>query len=389
MDIQSIIAKQHNAVLFLREFVFATNTFTPPGSSEVEFADAVVMLGDVLIIFQIKERSSKAARDASSERRWFEKKVLGTATRQIRDTFAYLNEHSEIILANERGIKFNLAASNYKDVIKVVLYKSSDSLPEECKRIHSHISKTVGLIHVIEVKDYIDISRTLRVPMDIVEYLKFREKVLQHFSQECADVSERAFAGQFIEDNCDDPPNSANEEIIERIVDDESEWNLGPLLLSFQENMLGEDFSTDYYKILLEVAKLPRSAWRGIKERIDLTHKNVQEDQSVLPYRFAYPPTDCGFVFVPVHSQLSKNPDWPRMKIQAIKNFTYAHKYDQRLLTCIGVIASKHAEYIDLDWCYMSFPWKEDLEMQARLESDNPFRPVNEKTQFGYFTYDN
>ena len=70
----------HN-LLFLEEFVFARNKFLPPSASELELADAVVMLGDVLIIYQIKERSLVQAGDVAAEQKWFKSKVLANATK--------------------------------------------------------------------------------------------------------------------------------------------------------------------------------------------------------------------------------------------------------------------------------------------------------------------
>ena len=85
-DVQSFISKELHGLLFLEEFVFSQNKFSPPSRSKVEFADAVVMLGDVLFIFQIKERSPKLHGDAETQRRWFESKMIGKATKQLRDT---------------------------------------------------------------------------------------------------------------------------------------------------------------------------------------------------------------------------------------------------------------------------------------------------------------
>jgi len=49
----------------------------------------VVLLGDVLLIYQIKERAANEAGDVDAERRWFKDKVLGRATKQVRDTLRF------------------------------------------------------------------------------------------------------------------------------------------------------------------------------------------------------------------------------------------------------------------------------------------------------------
>src|SRR5271156_6606742 len=100
-DVQSFISQELHNLLFLEEFVFSRNKFTPPASSELELADAVVLLGDVLLIFQIKERLVDRRASVSAEQKWFKKKVLGEATKQVRDTLNYLQAYSEILIPNE------------------------------------------------------------------------------------------------------------------------------------------------------------------------------------------------------------------------------------------------------------------------------------------------
>jgi hypothetical protein len=133
VDVQSFISKELHSLLFLEEFVFSRNKFSPPKSSELELADAVVMLGDVLIIYQIKERSLDEAGDTEAERRWFDSKVLGKATKQVRDTLRYLRSYSEILVPNERGRVFNLAARSYTKILKVIVYRPSANLPQHCR----------------------------------------------------------------------------------------------------------------------------------------------------------------------------------------------------------------------------------------------------------------
>src|ERR1019366_5770881 len=134
-NVETFISQELHNLLFLEEFVFARNKFTPPASSELEVADAVVLLGDVLLIFQIKERLIDRRASISAEQKWFEKKVLGQATKQVRDTLNYLQAYSEILIPNARGHKFNLAASSHADIIKIVIYAPSPKLPNDCRGV--------------------------------------------------------------------------------------------------------------------------------------------------------------------------------------------------------------------------------------------------------------
>lgn len=77
-----------------------------------------------------------------------------------------------------------------------------------------------------------------------------------------------------------------------------------------------------------------------------------------LPYRIALPHTGCGFVFVPlIH-------DFMERRLQFLEYLTYAHKYDQKLLKCIGVsFAPEEDGWYSVEWCYLEFPWQDDPEL--------------------------
>ena len=389
MDMQTFIGKHHNALIFFHEFVFSSTKFTPVGATEVEFADGVVLLGDTLIVFQMKERALADAGDADAERRWFKDKVMAKGTRQVRYTLAHLAGSREILVPNEHGDKFNLATGEYAEIIKVVLYDPSRELPEECRRVRHHVSGTAGFIHVMDARDYFGMTRVLRVPKEIIEYFRFREDMLRRFPAESALMTERALAGHFIEGDTDKPPSMATADAVDRIFDSENDWNLGPMLSGFRKRIYGGDPDNQhYYEILREFAKLPRSGWRAIKERFDLCLRNLREDRFEQPYRFAHRPTDCGFVLISADSELTRDPNWAEMRIRAAQNFAIGHKYDQRLHRCISVLVSKDGEHIDLHWCMISHPWEEDEEVQRWLEEKNPFWPVDEKLQYSFYTRD-
>jgi hypothetical protein len=51
-SIEAFISQDLHGLLFLEEFVFAKNRLTLPKQGEIEFADAVVLLGDTLLVYQ-------------------------------------------------------------------------------------------------------------------------------------------------------------------------------------------------------------------------------------------------------------------------------------------------------------------------------------------------
>jgi hypothetical protein len=236
-NVQTFISKELHSFLFFEEFVFSRNKFSPPFSSEVEFADAVVMLGDVLLIYQIKQRLADPADDVEDERRWFKSKVLGKATKQVRETLRYLQTYSEINVPNERGHIFNLAANAFVDILKIVIYVPSPNLPHDCRRVGHYISRSGGFIHVIDVNDYLEMSRTLRVPEELVRYLKYREMVLTRFADDCTDLPEPSLAGHFIGGDPDVPPSVGSAIYLHRLVQDEEEWDLAPFLRGLHDSL--------------------------------------------------------------------------------------------------------------------------------------------------------
>ncbi|MBN9254817.1 MULTISPECIES: hypothetical protein [unclassified Mesorhizobium] len=382
-DVQTFISQHLHSLLFLEEFTFARTTFKPPASSEVEFADAVVMLGDVLLIYQIKERASADAGDAEAERRWFENKVRGKAVKQVRETLRYLRSCPDIPVPNERGRIFNLAATAFKDVLKVVIYLPSPNLPEDCRRLRHHVSKTEGFIHIIDAGDYLELSRLLRVPEEVVRYFRYREMVLTEFANSAA-LSEAAIVGHFIGGDPNLAPTASSADFVRRLIDDEHEWNLAPFLRGLHNHLSVPELSDDYYDILLEFAKLPRSAWRAVKERIKLCVEKTQKGEFAQPYRFTFPATGCGFVFIPADPEWVAHQDWPVMRVRGLRQLVEAHKYDRRLSKCVGILVAKDGEYFDILWCLVAHAWMEDPEYQRILESNFPFREVKGRDLHGY-----
>ncbi len=58
-----------NELFFFKEFTFSRNTFRTQENNEIEFADNVVWLQDLLILYQVKERKiSSSIADPEEEK---------------------------------------------------------------------------------------------------------------------------------------------------------------------------------------------------------------------------------------------------------------------------------------------------------------------------------
>ena len=373
-----------HGLLFLEEFVFPTSRFATPRDGEIEFADAVVVLGETLLVCQIKERDPASVGDANVERKWFDKAVLKKATKQVRDTLSYLHDFDEIPVANLLGRVANLAASAYKDVIKLVLYRSSAALPADCRAVRYHVSSTVGFIHVMDVADYLELLRTLRVPTEAVHYFLYRERLLANFEEGCGCLPEAAIAGHFIGGNQDELPTMNSLRFLHALKQDEEEWDIAPILRSLRTNLGAPGSGDDYYPILLEFAKLRRAYWREAHVRMRLSFEAASSGEWRQAFRFRV--GDVGFVFVPVHPELVASPEWSEgASLRFVSSLMEAHMYDQRITRCVGYqVAYEGNGSFLVTWAYSDHPWKPNSEIEAVLARNFPFRPLQEAQVYGF-----
>lgn len=371
-----------NTNIFLREFSFSKNEFTPIPGDEVEFADHVVWIDDLLFIFQVKERHEPKESSEDTERKWFEKKVLGFATKQIRDTLGYLETQNNIIITNQRGYSFHLDKNRVTDVVKIIVPVPSKSLPEDCWNSKFHISSSVGFIHIIPIHDYLGICRTFITPAEIKEYLDFREKISTEYKEAVTNVLEPTLVGQFLHGDFSEKPDRQYGIYFEALLRNTAEFDIMSILHNMGDHIDFEKSGgdeTDYYKILFEFAKLVGYELREIKQRISLSLQACDANEFRLPYRVVAPKTGCGFVFVPVLRE-DKN-----HRLNALKNSTYAAKYDQKLNRCIGISFAKDEDAFLIDWAFLEFPWQEEDEMEKLLETNYPFRELKQENFHRYY----
>lgn len=358
---------------FFREFVYSRNTFRPTPNHEVELADNLVWLGDLLIAYQLKEREVVPGANAETEKRWFERKVLRQATRQVRDTLEYLKGTDRIEVRNHRNHPFGLDYSAVRQFHKLVVYLPQDPLPAEYRRIKHHRSRTAGVIHIIPAQDYLGIVRALLTPIEVAEYLSFREELINRWENEVLGVPEPALVGQYLHGNAEVPPSIEHIEYLRQLEHRAEEWDMSGVISKFPDRVTTKNAPTDYYPIVRELAMLKRNELREFKRRFALSVEKARANTFVLPYRIAVPRTGCGFVFIPITKDLVPS------RSAGLQNLTLAHKYDQRLSKCIGVSIADDAEgFFTAEWCYVECPWQEDQEMENLIRTNNPFRDVSE-----------
>jgi hypothetical protein len=291
--------------------------------------------------------------------------------RQIRDTLRYLNDYGPIEVKNHRGHSFKLAMEGISQCDKLVLYYPDDKLPTDYLKIKYHHSSTAGIIHLISAVDYLGICRTFITPTEVHDYLTFRENLCDTCSEKLENIPEQGIVGQYLAGAFDMEPDTGFIDYLMSLKQERSEWDMSGIVRHFQDSIATGNPPIDYYKIITEIAKLKRSELKEYKIRFMLAVEKARKSEVDLPYRIAVPRTGCGFVFVPTTSDLKEN------RIVGLKNLTYAHKYDLKLITCVGVSFLFEANgFFRIDWCYLSFPWKYDPEFEKKLKENNPFRKV-------------
>jgi len=367
--------EQLNEAFFFREFTFSSNTFRPAPGSELELADAVVLLDDLLIVYQVKQRHAPPNTKAETERKWFSESVLKKATRQIRDTLSYLEKYSEIELRKNRGHVFNIARARATQTHKLVIYDPHPLLPTECALKKYHHSKTAGVVHVIHSADYLGVLSTLMTPVEIAEYLAFREALVNRWGEALSAVNEKALVGQYIRNLPTEKPNDAFEKFVDEVRQKDRDWDISNMIHVFAERRTTPHSSpTVHYKVVKELAKLFRTEMAEFKKRFQFSMKKALADEYCVPHRFTTS-KECGFVFIPLQRE-----DLPYRQ-NASLNFTALNKYDQRLDKCVGLTftAEGKGSWCDVQWCHLESPWKENGELQAALNENYPFRPVKTK----------
>lgn len=365
-----------NDNMFLREFTFNENELKNEDNQEIELADNIVWLDEILLLIQVKWRNPKEVGTEEQEVKWYNNKVLKNAKGQIKSTINYFEEIKNLEVENGRGFKFDLSKAPVEKSRKLIIYLPSNELPEKEKFIKFYNSRDVGLIHIFNFEDYKWICQYLITPCEIVRYLDFREDAANLFGTDINLIPEQLVLGKFLSGDEIFEIDPKYIEYLNRFEEDIEEFNIYPFLENFYSTTIIQERKTDYIPIVKEIAKLSRFELREFKRRLVLSVEKSKLNEYTIPYRIAFPRNEIGFVFVPISfkDEAIKN-KWTI----GLKNFTLAHKYDQKLRKCIGVTIFRHQkseEYIEIYWMFIDATWEKDEVLEKALKDNFPFREV-------------
>ena len=363
-----------NEHFFFKEFTYSKNTFKRSDGQEVEVADSIVYLDDLSFVYQLKERDEQPDTSPEKENKWYEKKVLKLATKQIRDTLSYINDYPDVTLSNNRGHSIDVSSSSLASLHKIIIHKSSKTLPQQCASTKYHRSETAGVIHIFQAYDYLNVVHYLLTPTELAEYFRFREDLINKHGESINDISEPALLGQYFSGDEESAPSETFVPYITALKDDIDNWDMTGIIKRFPDRMYGEEGPTEYYYIVKEIAKLMRNELHLFKERFMLSWRASKENKSVLPYRFLVPRTDCAFLFLPMLK------DEKDIRRDFLINLTTANKYDLKSPKAIGVsFLAADGDWQDVEWCFIEHAWEKNAEADKLLKENFPFRAVKEK----------
>lgn len=259
--------------IFYKEILFTDLHYVPDGeNSEVELADLVIYLGDILLAVQLKERNpGDNSGDIETEKKWLNKKGK-KAKEQVKETIAQIRLGKVNILKNEKGQSISI--NDKVEIIPLIVFKN-ETLVEYDHIIRKHNDKGMD-VNCISLFDFEEICKLIVSPIEIIEYLSWREYVYANTGK---------IDTFFYFDN-EENVSITNLDVKENLplvylhqkygissVKDSS-WYVNVFsehLKALSDHIVIESERNAYYEILLFLAHLDRNEIQGFVERIKLS----------------------------------------------------------------------------------------------------------------------
>jgi len=362
-----------NARHFLKEFSFPNTTFKRDAVGTLEVADHVIWIEDLLFLFQLKDRQGPT----STLSDWIARTVLKKGSKQIRDTLSIAESTSPVNIVNSRGHTFDFRNARGAHAYKIVVFQ----IPREQIQAPGpryHVSTTAGFIHIFNWVDYQQLLNSLVTPIEIADFLGWRESVLNGRPHEGI-PSEGALIGQYLLDELTEEPAERFAGALLSIIEHASPFRLSQFLDAMPEHIVGVSTTgNDYYRLLGQIAKLSRLEVEHFADRLLLSLEVARQDQFEQPYRFVAPRIDCGFLIVPLTRNVRER------RLVGLQNLTAAAKYDQRTSRQVGISIVFEGSAILIDWAFLEHPWRRNPVLEDALTTMNPFRPLRTAQQARY-----
>ena len=372
---ESAIA-QVNRNHFLREFTYSNQRFKTGEGQEREFADSAIWIDDLLILQEIKERQSeKVSQNPEEQAKWYESKVRGKAVDQLKRTMDGLGGRNPILLTNERGHVVDIGKCTATTIHKLVVFSPSPFLSPVLVKRKAYISERIGFVHFFTLYDYQKMCANLVTPLEIAEYLTWRQNICLHLPEECNAVTEKALVGQFLVGNDESGPSEDFEEYVDHLDQEVRHVNIFGLLSGFSDSIKSGEWGKKYYFILKELAKLKRNMIKEFDDRLVWAIRNCRKNTFKRPTRMSIPEYDCSYVIVPIVKEVAT---WSKY----LETCTSLTKYDLKTRKAIGISIAPQTAFskeLHVDYCYMEGEWQYDQNEEDLLCNGDLFRPTRGK----------
>mgnify|MGYP007069951852 CR=1 FL=1 len=158
--------------IFYKELVYSNLKFTPSGGTEVELADLIINLEDIVIAVQLKERNENDRTDnLRTEERWLHNNRKN-AKRQIAATIKYIREGTSTFV-NSRGMKMGIRQD--ARIVSLVVFDNK-SIKGYKHLLSYQIQEDEEHVNCISLPDFQIMCKQLVSPMEIIQYIEWRER---------------------------------------------------------------------------------------------------------------------------------------------------------------------------------------------------------------------
>lgn len=164
---------------FYKELVFDDLCFVPDGSTELQLADLLINLGDLIIAVQLKSRNEMdQTKDLVKENKWLEKKCKH-AKGQVKDTLHFIFSGKLPPFKNKRGQ--NILLNVNAEVIPLIVFENDkiNTYPHLLKK-HTEDGLNVNCMSFL---DFQEMCRVLYTPIEIVSYLEYRKALYENHGE--------------------------------------------------------------------------------------------------------------------------------------------------------------------------------------------------------------
>ena len=160
---------------FYKELVQDNLLFTPENNSQLELADLLLNLDDVIVAIQLKERNdSNKTNSVETEMSWLERQIK-KAKKQIKDTMNYISNANLPPFQTVSGMSAPVIPN--ADIIPLLVFMN-DKI-KEYPKTRSIDGKT---INCVSFEDFQIICQSLITPIEIIDYLEWRVSEVEKYA---------------------------------------------------------------------------------------------------------------------------------------------------------------------------------------------------------------